>query len=100
MTEVSTPLLGRIGKADQFDASACMNCGVCTAICPIGINILPRMLFRYALLGMEDAVFAEQETIFSCLLCRMCESTCPGDVKISENIRMMRYYINKRLYKL
>jgi heterodisulfide reductase subunit C len=100
MIKVGTPLLRRVGKADQFDASACMNCGVCTAICPMGIDILPRTLFRYALLGMEDKVFGEGEAIFSCLLCRMCESTCPADVQIAENIRLIRYYINNRLFKL
>ena len=100
MTRVGAPLLERVGRAAQFDAAACMNCGVCTAICPMGLNILPRTLFRYALLGMEDNIFGEKEAIFSCLLCRLCETTCPAGVHISENIRLMRYYINKKLFNL
>jgi heterodisulfide reductase subunit C len=87
-------------KAERFNAFACMNCGVCTAICPMGIDILPRTLFRHMLLGMEDELFKEKEDIFSCLLCSLCEFTCPADVPITENIRFMRYYINKKLFKL
>jgi heterodisulfide reductase subunit C len=100
VTRVDFPLSERIGKAERFNAFACMNCGVCTAICPMGIDILPRTLFRYMLLGMEDKVFKQREDIFSCLLCRLCESTCPAEVPITENIRFMRYYINKKLFRL
>jgi heterodisulfide reductase subunit C len=100
VTRVDIPLSERIDTAERFNALACMNCGVCTAICPMGIHILPRTLFRYMLLGMEDKVLKEEEDIFSCLLCRLCESTCPADVPITENIRFMRYYINKKLFKL
>ena len=39
-----------------------MNCGVCTATCPLGIDLLPRRLFRYVLLGLEDRVRAEERS--------------------------------------
>ena len=35
-----------------------MNCGVCTATCPLGIDVLPRQLLRYAALGMEERIRA------------------------------------------
>jgi heterodisulfide reductase subunit C len=76
-----------------LDAEACMNCGVCSATCPLGIDLLPRRLFRYVVLGLEDRVRAEERNVFSCLLCRACEESCPGGVHITENVRMLRHWL-------
>jgi len=90
-----------IEAVDQrFDAAACMNCGVCTALCPMEIGPLPRQLFRHVMLGLEEKVLAETDTIYSCLLCKMCEVNCPAEVPIAENVRLLRNFINKRLYGL
>ncbi len=32
---------------------ACMNCGFCTAACPLDLDVLPRRLFRHVLFGMD-----------------------------------------------
>ena len=39
--------------------------------------------------GMEDRVLAETETIYSCLLCKLCEENCPAGVHIAENVRSL-----------
>jgi len=72
-TLVDPGLAAAVGTHEEFDAAACMNCGVCTAVCPMGIEVLPRRLFRYVLLGMEEQVLQETESVYSCLLCKMCE---------------------------
>ena len=82
----------------SFNASACMNCGICTAICPMGLEELPREIFRYVLLGMKDEVLARQETVFSCLLFKLCEVNCPAGVKITENVRTLRYYFDRNVF--
>jgi heterodisulfide reductase subunit C len=82
--------LRRIGS---YDAEACMNCGVCTAVCPLDIDLLPRRLFRYVELGLAERVREESEIIFSCLLCRACEESCPADVHITENVRVLRHWL-------
>jgi heterodisulfide reductase subunit C2 len=84
----------------DFDASACINCGSCTALCPMGIDLLPRQLFRYVLMGIEEKVVANAANIFSCLLCKMCEDNCPSGVHIAENVRALRSYLIKKLYKI
>jgi heterodisulfide reductase subunit C2 len=84
---------GKPGGRDGFDAEACMNCGFCTATCPLGIDVLPRRLFRYVVFGMEEAVRAESDAIFSCLLCRACEQSCPAGVHITDNVRMLRGWL-------
>jgi len=97
---VDPEFLTRVRQGGEFDASVCMNCGVCTALCPLGVELLPRRLFRYVLLGNPDAVREQTETIFSCLLCHMCESNCPAGVHITENVRTLRTHLNREQYHL
>lgn len=92
--------MDEIESSEEFNASACMNCGVCTAICPMGLDLLPRRLFRYVVVGIEEKVLENQEMIFSCLMCKMCEQNCPAGVKIAENVRTLRSYINRNVFEL
>jgi len=92
---VTSALAERVREAGPFDAEACMNCGVCTAACPLGLDVLPRRLFRYVELGLEDRVLAETETVYSCLLCRLCEESCPAGVHITENVRTLRHHLSR-----
>ncbi len=99
-TLVDPGLAAEVGSCEDFNASACMSCGVCTAVCPMGIEVLPRKLFRHVLLGMEQRVLDETESVYSCLLCKMCEVNCPAGVHIAENVRCLRRYINHRAFGL
>lgn len=90
----------RIVGHDGFDASACLNCGSCTALCPLGTGLMPRRLFRYVLLGAKEKVLENAESIYACLLCQMCEENCPGGVHITENVRTLRSYIGREVYGL
>lgn len=88
------PDLGpELRRHGDFDAEACMNCGFCSATCPLGIDVLPRRLFRYVVFGMKDEVRAESENVFSCLLCRACEQSCPAGVHITGNVRALRGWL-------
>ena len=100
MALVNPDFVDEVKRSEEFNASACMNCGVCSAVCPMGIELLPRKLFRYVLLGLKDKVLNNKETIYSCLLCKMCEANCPAKVHIAENVRSLRYYMNKKVFKL
>ena len=93
-------LRGQVARENDFNAEACMNCGVCTAVCPMGIECLPRRLFRYVLLGMEEELLGEVESIYSCLLCKMCEVNCPAGVRIAENVRLLRGFVNRKVFGL
>lgn len=98
--KVDTDFLASLHLGGEFDARQCMNCGTCTALCPLGVELLPRKLFRYALLGNREEVLGEEETIFSCLLCKLCEANCPGGVHIAENVRALRTYLNREVHGL
>ena len=100
MSQVNPRLIDEVAQSGRFDATACLQCGVCAAVCPMGTDLLPRKLFRYVLIGLEDKVVEHHETIFSCLLCGMCEASCPYEVHITENVRQLRSYINRNVYKI
>ena len=94
---VSPVLAAEVRHLDGFNAASCLNCGVCTALCPLGYEILPRQLFRLVLLGLEERLAEHVPHIYSCLLCRMCEANCPAGVHIAENIRALRTVVGRRL---
>ena len=47
----------------RFDATACMSCGLCTGTCPMEIGVLPRQLFRHAMLGLEELSEHDRATV-------------------------------------
>jgi heterodisulfide reductase subunit C len=100
MVKVSSKLAARLKQSKEFNAEACFHCGTCTALCPLGYQILPRQLFREVMLGLEDKVREDIPVIYSCLLCRMCEEYCPTEVHIAENMRTLRKTINEEVFKL
>lgn len=100
MARVNAEFMDQVSRSPAFNAGACMNCGVCSAVCPMGLELLPRKLFRYVLLGLEGKVLGSTDTIYSCLLCKSCEVNCPSGVHIAENVRLLRNYINTKVFKL
>jgi heterodisulfide reductase subunit C len=98
--KVSPLLAAEMKQLDGFDAFACLNCGVCTAVCPLGYEILPRRLFRLVLLGLAERLQEHIPQIYSCLLCRMCEANCPAGVHIAENVRALRTIVGRRQLRL
>ncbi len=100
MARVNPKFIDEMRLLEAFDASACMHCGTCTALCPVGLDLLPRQLFRYVVAGLEDKVLENVPTVYSCLLCKLCEENCPRDVNIAENVRSLRNYINRKVFKL
>ncbi len=97
---VDPTLRQALGDGNGFDASSCLNCGSCTALCPLGLELFPRKLFRYALLGARDKLVENTDTVYSCLLCKMCEENCPAGVHITDNVRALRVYLGREVFHL
>lgn len=73
----------------------CMQCGLCTNLCPWRLvpgetsekfNI--RHMQRLGQMGMEG--FEDEQVLFACSTCSMCQTNCPRGVKIVDNVRGMR----------
>ena len=77
-TRVDHNLYPELRRFGATDISACFNCGVCTAICPLSVNgaSFPRRMSRYAQLGMRDRLLASPE-LWSCYGCSECTESCP-----------------------
>lgn len=72
-------------------ASACYQCGVCTAVCPwTQVRAEPlsiRTMMRQAQLGL----LTERPELWLCATCAQCEAYCPRAVDIPDVIRGLRY---------
>jgi len=77
-TRVDRNLYPELQRFGATDISACFNCGVCSAICPLSVNgaSFPRQMSRYAQLGMRDKLLASPE-LWSCYGCSECTDSCP-----------------------
>jgi heterodisulfide reductase subunit C len=72
--------------------SKCHQCGVCTATCPvreIEERFNPRRIMKLAKLGLKELVL-EDEFIWLCSMCFMCEERCPQDVKPPDVMTVLR----------
>ena len=64
--------------------SMCMQCGVCSGSCPIGVHMDhgPRKLFMMIRAGMKEAVMTSN-TMQNCVLCYRCIVRCPRNVPVA-----------------
>ena len=81
-------------------AFLCLECGKCTAVCPISrVNkeYSPRRLLAEGLFyGADDLV--SNRLLWSCLTCQLCSQRCPVDVKFSEYMRDVRAVAHSQGY--
>jgi quinone-modifying oxidoreductase, subunit QmoC len=84
------PELRRFGATD---ISACFNCGVCTATCPLSVDgaSFPRRMSRYAQLGLRDKLLASPE-LWSCYGCSECTDSCPTQADPASFMAAARRY--------
>jgi heterodisulfide reductase subunit C1 len=76
-------LFDRLREDIRFEEGlkACMNCGVCTAICPAAefYNYDPRLIVNIVQSGDEDQLreLLKSDTIWYCGQCMSCKTRCP-----------------------
>jgi quinone-modifying oxidoreductase subunit QmoC len=64
--------------------SMCMQCGVCSGSCPIGVQMDhgPRKLFMMIRAGMKEEVLSSN-TMWNCTSCYRCVVRCPRGVPVT-----------------
>lgn len=73
-------------------AFLCLECGKCTAVCPISRynnNYSPRRLVAEGLFYGGESLYTDN-SLWSCLTCQLCSQRCPVDVKYSDYMRDIR----------
>lgn len=77
-------------KADEL-FMACMQCGTCTALCPVNqvSGYSPRQIIRS--ISMDAATLAEvDERVWDCATCLSCVENCPRGIEILDLTRAVR----------
>jgi heterodisulfide reductase subunit D len=73
-------------------ALICLECGKCTAVCPIARKsggFSPRRLLAQAI-ASNDLSALQGESLYSCLTCMACDAVCPSGISMTYVIKEIR----------
>jgi Fe-S oxidoreductase len=76
----------------QTRASACLECGKCTAVCPVSrrdSSFSPRRLVEEIIQGRPSET-VNNPALWSCLTCQVCHERCPMGVDYVNFVRQVR----------
>ena len=92
--EVNPELIVDLTKFGVSSASACFNCGNCTAVCSLSSEDtpFPRKVIRYLQLGLKDKLMQSPEP-WLCYYCGDCSETCPRQADPGEVMMGLRRYL-------
>lgn len=84
-------------ELEQFgarDMEICMQCGNCSASCPLstGENAFPRKIYRYIQLGLRDKLLESPEP-WLCYYCGECNTDCPRGAEPAETMMAARRWL-------
>lgn len=90
---VNPDLLYELKEFGSTGLEKCINCGNCTAICPLSTSEegFPRRTIRLAQLGMQDELLGSKE-IWLCYNCGECSETCPQQAEPANLMAAARCY--------
>lgn len=76
----------------QKQINYCMECGVCTASCPVSRELpsfSPRQIIKRAMIDTDGELLQSRE-LWACLTCGRCSSRCPAEIDFPEFNRLYR----------
>jgi heterodisulfide reductase subunit C len=93
----------RIAEISGENIFACMQCGTCSAVCPMvdSMGITTRQGIHYLQFGCTDKVKDARIGEF-CASCHACEVRCPRDIdvpRVYEAVRLLTLRQNEDLIK-
>ncbi len=83
--ELDMRLTDTLAKAGGEKVNLCIQCGTCSASCPVGTRtaLRTRQVIRRVQLGFRDEVFSNKG-LWLCTTCSTCTQRCPRDVNPME----------------
>jgi heterodisulfide reductase subunit C len=78
----------------------CIQCGTCTASCPLSytMDVMPRELIALFRAGDLDSII-KSRSIWVCASCYACQTRCPAQIKITDIIyTLKRMAMNRKVY--
>jgi Fe-S oxidoreductase len=91
---VDPELYRELAKYGARDMEICMQCGLCSASCPLssGTNPFPRKIYRYIQLGLKDKLLKSSEP-WLCYYCGDCNKDCPRGAEPAETMMAARRWL-------
>jgi heterodisulfide reductase subunit C len=87
--------LGTLELAERHGLFLCVECGKCSAVCPMGnlfedyrYETSPRGIIEHALLGLEFEL--TDDHLWPCLTCDLCTDRCPQGVRFRDFVLALR----------
>jgi quinone-modifying oxidoreductase subunit QmoC len=83
-----------IAKYGAKDVDVCMNCGNCTAVCPLSTEseAFPRRIIHLLQVGHKEKL-AESVEPWLCYYCGECSESCPREANPGETMMAVRRYL-------
>ncbi len=81
-------------KLGARDMALCMQCGQCSAKCPlsVGTDTFPRKIYRYIQLGLTQKLLSSPEP-WLCYYCGECNIDCPRGAEPAETMMAARRWL-------
>jgi quinone-modifying oxidoreductase subunit QmoC len=96
-TDVDPELHREVAKFGAKDMEICMQCGTCSASCPLssGTHTFPRKIYRYLQLGLSDQLL-KSPVPWLCYYCGECNLDCPRGAEPAETMMAARRWLTTR----
>jgi heterodisulfide reductase subunit C/nitrate reductase gamma subunit len=93
-TRVDSSLMAELKQYGAVNPEACINCGNCTAICPLTTSEhpFPRRTIRNVQMGLRDRLLAGTDP-WLCYFCGDCSITCPRGAEPAETMMAARRWL-------
>lgn len=93
-TRLDPNLKNEVKKYGIKDADKCMQCGLCSAVCPLATSeeSFPRKMVRLTQMGLKDKLTASPEP-WLCYYCGECSDFCPRGAEPGETMMGLRRYL-------
>lgn len=93
-TRVDSTLMKELKEYGAINPEACINCGNCTAVCPLTTseNPFPRRTIRQIQMGLRDKLLRSLDP-WLCYFCGECSTTCPRGAEPAETMMASRRWL-------